>query len=762
MSRIQSKAKKYVNALGQNENIVSLREARGLPFHPQFIALGEIGTEWIPPMNAVILMTQIPETRASQVTQMTGAEPPRDTFRWDILDDVKVRFNCESLDLEWYARDPPNQGKCGSCWAVASAGMHGDRWRIWTQKNIPPLSPTVILSCCIKDEELGLECIGGDKCKGGTADASYEICHNVGLPSEECIPYDWCGVNCKSGDVPDCKGKGGYTQKCKDIPPPPPTNPPPPPPYFATQKGKQAQAVVGKYDVEYGGVVEEIWNSGPITTGYTVMADFYGPTDTKSQNPKLWTATNGIYMNADDIYGYKWDGSPSWNTHMGNHMVVIVGWGSTLFTNASDSGPTFNSSDGKTLYYWVIRNSWGTDWNSNNDQTTIGGERAQKPGYFYSAWAGKYNIGGKDYDVNKDIGLDHIIEGGRMRGFGGCWFWTPDTGSDKPKNVEGCEVIEPDDVVTDDECEEDGDCEDGQMCNNGRCSAPKSDECEGDGDCEDGQICENGKCEPKPKPKPKKENMWQQIWGGISEYFGGCKGACTWDSREKRGRGKGQCITGTPDFCDFISEGSGIFEASKTCPQVRNIKYDPNQRQMKTAPCTFQDGMCVLATDHVCKQKLKGRWHRNSENCTTARKMVAKTSAFKKNNPNCPMPEDLEEGSYGRDKYSKKKMSIDVDKYGVTISTKSSWILPTVISITGIFILLLFIAIVIYIIRECTKGASESGYPSTPSLQSGLTRSTLSLTTTPVPSPVSSLASSPGFSVPYTPPQYGAGLTPYL
>lgn len=691
MSKFPSKVKVNLNHLFQNQEITSLRQYRGQSYHAGIKTLGRIGVDWLPPFNAILKMTQKPITSSQDVQKVTSALPPNDTFRWDIQDDVKTRFQCDNLPLDSYVRDVGNQGKGGTCYAWGGAGVLGDRWRIQSQKDVPNLSPSVIVSCGVSPYAHGIN--------GGTATADYLVCSTIGLPSETCKSYDWCGdMSCTDDDVPKCEcpiekkdnptGKkidvlqpcDAYKEKCGEV-------------YMAKKSStNDADAVVGIYgNDDYTAIMEEIWQNGTVMTGFFVMQDFYGPprTGKGGETPKNWEETDGIYMNGQGIYPY------SSSSNQGGHMVNVVGWEKTQIDGIT--GPTFglpsgSKSDPQDIYYWVIRNSWATTWNANNDQTE-NATRPQKPGYFFSAWAGKYTINGKDVDVNKDIALDHTAKTSTGP-FGGCWFYAPDTDFVTP---EGCEDVH------DLQCDTDADCEqDGYVCDNGQCTkdGDPPNECQGDEDCEDGYVCNDGQCEkksspkPKPKPQPQKQNMWQQIWTSISEYFGGCKGACTWD--------KGQCIAATTEFCDFISEGSGRFEASKTCPQVRNISYSSNDRKMKTAPCTFQDGMCMITTKDVCRDNLKGAhwWGNNAKDCFEARKKQQKISKFKKKHPNCPTPRDDDEDIEGMNSAE----NIHIDR-------SSSWIMPTIFAFVGFFLLLLVIGLGIFIFSSARQQKSLPAPP---------------------------------------------------
>ena len=62
-----------------------------------------------------------------------------------------------------------------------------------------------------------------------------------------------------------------------------------------------------------------LMEGGPVETAFTVYEDFY-------------SYTSGVYIH-------------TWGGVVGGHAVKIVGWGKQGDIN-----------------YWIIHNSWGTDW----------------------------------------------------------------------------------------------------------------------------------------------------------------------------------------------------------------------------------------------------------------------------------------------------------------------------------------------------------------------------------------------------------------
>ena len=135
----------------------------------------------------------------------------------------------------------------------------------------------------------------------------------------------------------------------------------------------------GSQAVDVTAVKESIFNGGPVPTGYVVFTDFFMGTAPKSQGGDNWAATNGIYVHLDtdpstgltpagDVSPYKYGPVADMNAEAGAHAVVIVGWGQAEIPNVvpkawQAKNPNVKTTPDKiTIPYWVVRNSWGTDW----------------------------------------------------------------------------------------------------------------------------------------------------------------------------------------------------------------------------------------------------------------------------------------------------------------------------------------------------------------------------------------------------------------
>jgi cathepsin B len=251
-----------------------------------------------------------------------------------------------------------NQGKCGACWAFATTSCLSARLSIATNgKYKIQLSPAEMVLCNMGEAEYGLakdqvekgepydfnvkgthskvdvaeraamEAIG---CKGETLIGAWQYLFRFGVPESTCITYENASddkvdlFDYVAGQrLPSCSEVLSDTY---DICP-------------TTKKPIKVHMCSGFYRV-YGVSVDgtteadknkisgserdirrDIYHWGPCTTGMDIYDDF---------------------MHWDGKGVYRWNRKAE---YLGGHAVVIVGWG----------------NEGATQY-WIIRNSWGTDW----------------------------------------------------------------------------------------------------------------------------------------------------------------------------------------------------------------------------------------------------------------------------------------------------------------------------------------------------------------------------------------------------------------
>jgi len=233
------------------------------------------------------------------------------------FDPRKEWSNCTSIG------DIRDQGGCGSCWAFGAVTAMSDRLCIHAPKDNPVdvrVSAEDLLSCCYT-------C--GMGCNGGFLGPSWSYWQRRGLVTgflydspEGCKPYSIAPCEHHvEGDRPDCGNEP--TPSCK----------------------KTCQAGYGtEYadDKTYGkapqtlprdeqAIMKELMENGPAEAAFTVYEDFV--------NYK-----SGVYKHVK-------------GRQLGGHAIKIMGWGE------EDGTP-----------YWLIANSWNTDWGDKGTFKILRGE----------------------------------------------------------------------------------------------------------------------------------------------------------------------------------------------------------------------------------------------------------------------------------------------------------------------------------------------------------------------------------------------------
>lgn len=221
------------------------------------------------------------------------------------FDGRKKWTNCPTLN---HIRD---QGSCGSCWAVSASSAMTDRICIRTNGTTNfYFSEDDILSCC---NNCGKGCLGGYLSKawqyvqieGTVSGGTYNS-------TQGCRPYE----------IPPCKHEfGGHRPQCGIVDKPKCVQ--------MCQKNylkkySEDQRKIGTvYCMENGkGFKKEIYKNGPITSSMKVYAD-------------LLHYKSGVYRHTGGDY-------------LGDHSFKILGWGVE-----------------NRVKYWLVANSWNTDWGDN-------------------------------------------------------------------------------------------------------------------------------------------------------------------------------------------------------------------------------------------------------------------------------------------------------------------------------------------------------------------------------------------------------------
>ncbi|XP_067642277.1 cathepsin B [Eurosta solidaginis] len=216
-----------------------------------------------------------------------------------------------------------DQGSCGSCWAFGAVEAMSDRVCIHSQGKLNfRFSADDLVSCCHT-------C--GFGCNGGFPGAAWSYWTRKGIVSggpfgskQGCRPYEIAPCEHHvNGTRPTCDGEHGKTPRCQ-------------------HKCESSYNVDYSKDKHYGSksysigrnprdIQEEIYKNGPVEGAFTVYED-------------LILYKEGVYQHVV--------GKP-----LGGHAIRILGWGVE-----------------KGTPYWLIANSWNTDWGNNGYFKILRGE----------------------------------------------------------------------------------------------------------------------------------------------------------------------------------------------------------------------------------------------------------------------------------------------------------------------------------------------------------------------------------------------------
>lgn len=346
-------------------------------------------------------------------------------FCWADRDNVaQVKgWGKRPAELGEYTSPVPNQKTCGSCWAVSSASVFSDRWAIFTQSVNPQLSATDILSCVSNQDGSALVTFDNcHKCDGGLPAGAAAFFARYGVVTSQCLPYDWCTRNQVCAGKQSSQGEGGnylnsLVPRCKRQPCPntqrykakfytstaPPKlaalsfeRPAAPGTFQARQLDMNTSAalsVTGIADIQ-----REILANGPVVGAMAIYLDFQAGTSPGSGN---WAPTKNVYCNVQRSGANKpYSNTPYAQTEnqlQGYHAVSVIGWG--VEKDVDDWTMPGRKFD---LPYWIVRNSWGTEWNTG---CTVNNGKVKLPGHFKIAWTNQSK------NINTRVHLDTTANG---------------------------------------------------------------------------------------------------------------------------------------------------------------------------------------------------------------------------------------------------------------------------------------------------------------------------------------------------------------
>ena len=241
--------------------------------------------------------------------------PPKVEYDFGDFEDIPESFdsrkqwpNCPTIN------EIRDQGSCGSCWAFGAVEAMSDRYCIHSnQTKHFRFSADDLVSCCHT-------C--GFGCNGGFPGAAWSYWTRKGLCSggpygsdQGCRPYEIAPCEHHvNGTRPACDASEGHTPKC---------NKECQSSYKISYKddkkfGKSSYSVSKDVDK----IQREIMANGPVEGAFTVYED-------------LINYKEGVYQHVT-------------GKMLGGHAIRILGWG------VEDGTP-----------YWLIANSWNTDWGNN-------------------------------------------------------------------------------------------------------------------------------------------------------------------------------------------------------------------------------------------------------------------------------------------------------------------------------------------------------------------------------------------------------------
>lgn len=299
-------------------------------------------------------------------------------------------------------RGAGTQYGCGCCYLIGILSMLEDRITIKSNKNAPYLSYTFVLSCNTGTSGVGINASPGTSSTEGTGTSSTEDVginangstptNNIivsngcmgGNPAEAanfiadngtvdyvCSDFSFCifnpgcaqGTNSSSQNnalIPSCKNQEKcqtcYQDQCIDT----------------SNLVFRELFYIDKTSIRslptITSIQQDILSNGPCAATFRVPLDFILGGIDKSKYPKAtqWSQTNGIYVNLQGVDMYDMGMYPDStssslvsDTFMGNHTVVIVGWGETIL-----SYEKINQGQPTKIRYWIVRNSWSSAWNA--------------------------------------------------------------------------------------------------------------------------------------------------------------------------------------------------------------------------------------------------------------------------------------------------------------------------------------------------------------------------------------------------------------
>ncbi|CAK5063179.1 unnamed protein product [Meloidogyne enterolobii] len=282
------------------------------------------GGYWKAKVNYYSLLPENEQKRICGVQNSGRGKNGGGKPEFPILEKLANNDDCET-EIEFDAREQwpdcysfinyiQNQGRCGSCWAVSTASAYTDRSCIQrlinglsTSIDDPSLhfSSTDVMSCSIDY----------DGCEGGWPSKAWQWIQSNGVCTgtdhvwnNGCKPYPYEPkgkaeqVKCEA----ECKNTDWTTEYSDDK-------------HFVN-----SVAFLNENNSTEQAIIEELQTNGPLVAAFMVYKDFF-------------SYKTGVYFKTPNA------------TEVGGHAVVVIGHGK-------------QTCNGKEMPFWLVKNSWGTDW----------------------------------------------------------------------------------------------------------------------------------------------------------------------------------------------------------------------------------------------------------------------------------------------------------------------------------------------------------------------------------------------------------------
>lgn len=232
-----------------------------------------------------------------------------------------------SLDLRAHKCMPPvrNQGRCGSCWAIALADAAAFAECAVYHNDNPPYSPQMLVDC---DSYAG-------GCNGGTFEEGTQYMYESGIPHEHCVPYIGTRGVCRSSCLSNNNGPFDGLARAST-------------PYGESicldSRGRPvtttAQCDIGQTILAMKRALQQ---TGVLLVGFRVLDDFISWGRRTDPCTSVYVPNPSVYTRRVEM-----------------HAVLLVGYETDTRT-------------GQTI--WIIRNSWGSQWGCDGYFKVIAGHQ---------------------------------------------------------------------------------------------------------------------------------------------------------------------------------------------------------------------------------------------------------------------------------------------------------------------------------------------------------------------------------------------------